>query len=123
MSDAEPGPGALAPLSVESDLTVAINGGQADVESTGQRLLVGFRSLPDAMRAARGQPTSAGSSLQPLLAMTDLTVEVRARDHTVAVAGADARPGPVSRLLGLAPLEVRISGVLGALGSEAAALL
>jgi hypothetical protein len=121
VSDAESATGTLAPLSVESDLSVAINGGQAEVESTGRRLLVRFRSLPDAMRAARGKPSDAGS-LQALLVATDLTVEVRARDHTVAVAGADARPGAVSRLLGVAPVEVRISGALGALGAEAAAL-
>jgi len=114
----EPAP---APLSVATDLTVRVNGAEATVESTGERLLLQFRSLPDALRAVRGQPAGGATSLTALLHTTDLTVEARVRDRIVAVAGADARPGLVSRMLEVDPVEVRVGGVLGAVGAEAAA--
>lgn len=112
----------LASLSVESDLSLAIDGGEASVESTGRRLLVSFPSVPDAMRVLRGRPPGA-DWLPALLTATDLTVEVRVRDRIVAVAGADARPGPLSRLFGISPLEVRLCGVVGAVGVEATHLV
>ncbi len=113
----------VAPLSVESDLSLAINGGEADVESTGRRLIVSFHSVPDAMRALRGRPANAEDELSALLAVTDLTVEVRARDRIVAVAGANARPGILSDLLDISPVELRLGGVLGAVGAEAKSLV
>jgi hypothetical protein len=123
VSDPEHVPRGVAPLSVETDLSLAIGGGRADVESTGQRLLVRFHSIPDAVRAFRGRPADAGDALPALLTATDLTVEVRVRDRTVLVAGAGARAGPLSRLLGIDPAEVRIGGVVGALGAEARRLV
>jgi hypothetical protein len=112
---------ARAPLTVATDLTVRINGAEASVESTGERLLLQFRSLPDALRATRNQPAGVATSLTALLRTTDLTLEARVRDRIVAVAGADARPGAVSRLLEVDPVEVRVGGVLGAVGAEASA--
>jgi hypothetical protein len=112
---------ARAPLTVATDLTVRINGAEASVESTGERLLIQFRSVPDAVRATRNQPAGIATTLTALLRTTDLTVEARVRDRIVAVAGADARPGVVSQLLEVDPVEVRIGGVLGAVGAEASA--
>ncbi|MEF8756861.1 MAG: hypothetical protein V5A33_01370 [Halobacteriales archaeon] len=112
---------ARAPLSVATDLTLEINGGTADVESTGQRLFVRFRSIPDAIRAARGRPDRSAIGIAELLTVTDLTLEVRVRDRTVTAVGAGARPGTVSRFLGVDPFEVRIGGVLGAVGAEVSA--
>lgn len=112
---------ARAPLSVATDLTLEINGGTADVESTGQRLFVRFRSIPDAIRAARGRPDRSAIEVAELLAVTDLTLEVRVRDRTVTAVGAEARPGTVSRFLGVDPFEVRIGGVLGAVTAEVSA--
>lgn len=117
----DPSDPAPAPLSVATDLTLGINGAEATVESTGERLLLQFRSLPDALRATRGQPAGVATTLTEVLQTTDLTVEARVRDRIVAVAGADARPGVVSRLLEVDPVEVRVGGVLGAVGAEASA--
>ena len=111
----------VAPLSVETDLTVTVNGAEATVESTGERLFVSFGSLLDAARALRGRPERVEESLTALLGTADLTVEIRVRDRTVAVAGAGARPGYVSRRLGIAPIEGRVGGVLGAGGAELSA--
>jgi hypothetical protein len=115
------GTGAVAPLSVATDLTVTIDGAAARIESTGERLLVGFGSIPEAFRGLRGLPAGAEDSVAAVLTTTDLTVEVRVRDRTVAVGGADARPGALSRSLGVAPFEVRLGGVLGAVGAEVGA--
>jgi hypothetical protein len=110
----------VAPLSVEADLAVSIDGGEATVESAGRRVVVRFESVPDAMRALRGRPRDAEGELVTLLDATDLAVEVRIHDRIVAVAGPEARPGALARLLGVAPIEVRAGGLLGALGVEAA---
>lgn len=113
----------VAPLSVETDLSLAINGGEADVESTGRRLIVSFHSVPDAVRALRDRPTDTADELSALLAVTDLTVEVRAHNRILAVAGPDARPGVLSNLLDVSPVEVRLGGALGAVVAEAKALV
>lgn len=111
-----------APLSLETDLRLTIDGREATLSSTGERVFVEFSSVPDAVRAFRasGVSTSRTNRLAALLHTTDLTVEVRVRDRTVAVIGPGARPGIVSRRLGVAPAELRIGGGLGALGRELA---
>ncbi|WP_318567607.1 peptide ABC transporter ATP-binding protein [Salinigranum marinum] len=116
-TEAEP----RAPLSVATDLTLTVNGAEAAVRSTGERLFVEFPSLSAALRALGGIPGGEADRLTDLLRTTDLTVEVRVRDRTVAVAGAEAQPGVVSRRLGVAPIESRLGGVLGAVGRELAA--
>lgn len=105
------------PLSVATDLTLSVNGAAADVSSTGERLFVAFDSMTDAARALRRHPEGAATRLAALLTASDLTLEVRVRSRTVAVAGSDARPGPVSRALRSDPVELRLCGVLGAAGS------
>jgi hypothetical protein len=110
------GTDARAPLSVVTDdLTLAVDGVELDVRSTGDRLFVEVPTVRDALRVARKLP-SDGDARGPtaLLTATDLTTEVRVRGRTVAVVGADARPGRLSRELGVAPAEVRIAGALGA---------
>jgi hypothetical protein len=110
------GTDARAPLSVVTDdLTLAVDGVELDVRSTGDRLFVEVPTVRGALRVARNLP-SDGDARGPaaLLTATDLTTEVRVRGRTVAVVGADARPGRLSRELGVAPAEVRIGGALGA---------
>jgi hypothetical protein len=121
VSDAAGDTTGCAPLSVAAELTFTVNGAEATVESTGERLFVSFGSLPDATRALRGQPDDIEESLAALLGTTDLTVEVRVRNRIVAVAGVGARPGPVSRWLGVAPIEARPAGVVGAAVAEVSA--
>ena len=118
VSDPGEGPEPRAPLSVATDLTLTIDGTEAAIRSTGERLFVEFPSLSTALRALRGLPDRDGDGLAALLRTTDLTVEVRIRDRTVAVIGAEARPGVVSHRLGVDPVEVRLGGVLGMVGRE-----
>lgn len=120
MSDPSTRP-TVAPLTVDTDLSVRVNGVDVSVESTGERLFVGVASVGDALRAARGHPRDGGTALAEVLDVGALTVEFRVRDRTVAVAGTGASPGPVSRRLGSDPIELRLGGVLGAIGAELSA--
>lgn len=112
-----------APLSVETDLTLTVEGREASVRSTGDRLFVEFGSLADALGALGASDATDPrlARIDRVLETTDLTVEVRVRDRTVAVLGAAARPGVVSRRLGVAPVELRLGGALGAVGRELSA--
>jgi hypothetical protein len=114
-------PAPRAPLTVETDLELTVDGVRADVRSTGDRLFVEFPSLGAVARAARASPQGEAAGIASLLAVTDLTVEVRSRGRTVAAIGADAPAGPLSRWLGTAPAQVRPAGLVAAVGQEVAA--
>ncbi|SFR69389.1 hypothetical protein SAMN04487947_3609 [Halogeometricum rufum] len=119
MSDSETE--ARAPLTVQTDLTLSVDGRPVDVSSTGERLFVEFPSLSAAVRAFARSPPTARRRLHELLTTTDLTVELRVRDRTVALVGAEARPGGLSKRAGVAPVELRVGGVFGAVGQELSA--
>ena len=106
-----------APLSVETDLTLSVDGTDIPLRSTGDRLFVEVPNLRTAIRIAR-DGERATDRLSTLLAVTDLTVEVRVRGATVAGAGADAVAGPLARELGVDPVEVRVGGGVAAAGRE-----
>ncbi|RLM72610.1 peptide ABC transporter ATP-binding protein [Halorubrum sp. Atlit-26R] len=103
-------------LSVETeDLTLSVDGVDAAVHATDRRVFVEVDSVSDALRIARRLPEESVSNRAVAeLVRGGLTAEVRVRGRTVAVAGADARPGPLSHRLGVAPAEVRLSGIAGA---------
>lgn len=108
-----------APLSVETDLDVSLDGQPIQVTSTGERLFVELPSVLAGIRALRSGAPVYDPRLGGLLRTSDLTVEVRVRGATVLVVGADASPGALSERVGAAPAEVRLGGVLAALGREA----
>jgi hypothetical protein len=114
---------ALAPLAVHTDLDVTVAGRPVGVASTGDRLFLDFPSLRTARAAARAGGAERLREAASALAAADLTAEVRVRDRSVLVLGADARPGLLSREAGIAPAEFRLGGALGALGREVAALV
>ncbi len=110
------GTDSLAPLSVTTeDLTLSVAGVTMPVRSTGDRLFVEVPTVRDAIRVARA---AGEDTARPAAAMTatGLTTELRVRGRTVAVLGADARPGVLSRELGVAPAAIRLGGVLSAGG-------
>lgn len=106
-----------APLSVETDLTLTVDGTPVELQSTGERLFLEVPTLQTALQLAR-DGEALRDRVSQVLALTDLTVEVRVRGATVAVAGSEARPGPLSRELGVDPVEVRIGGGVAAVGRE-----
>ena len=105
-----------APLAITTtDLALTVDGVPLDVRSTGDRLFIEASTVRDAIRVARNLPAAANAEgPAALLVATDLTAEFRVRGRTVAVVGADARPGVLSRELGVAPAELRLAGLLGA---------
>lgn len=107
----------VAPLSVETDLALAVDGIDVTVESTGSRLLVGVETVPEALEIAT-RHADADRHIHTLLTATGITAEIRVRDRIVAVVGADARQTILSRVLGTAPVELRLGGTLSALGTE-----
>jgi len=110
----------VAPVSVEADLDVSVDGVEIDLESTGDRLLASVATVRDALAVARHHADDSERA-HAVLTAAALTVEVRVRGRIVAVVGADARPNALSRLLSVDPVEVRPAGVVGALGAEAVA--
>jgi hypothetical protein len=114
-------PAPQAPLAVETNLELTIDGARGDVRSTGDRLFVEFQSLSGAIRAARGLPRTRIDEIAAVLAATDLTVEVRSRGRTIVAIGADAPAGPLSRWLGTAPAQIRTAGLVAAVGQEVGA--
>ncbi|MEF8778170.1 MAG: hypothetical protein V5A36_04580 [Natronomonas sp.] len=109
------------PLFVTADLTLQTEGVEAEIKSAGDRLFVEIGSLADGIRLARGSSGGIEERLRPVLEQTALTVEIRIRGRTVAVSGSDSRPGIVSRFSGIDPDEVRVGGILGAIGAEISA--
>lgn len=103
-------------LSVETDdLTLSVDGVDLSVHATDRLLFVEVESVGDALRVARRLPDDSVSNRAVAeLTRGDLTAEIRVRGRTVAVAGADARPGPLSHRLGVAPAEFRLAGLAGA---------
>lgn len=110
-----------SPLFVTADLTLQADGVEAEIKSAGDRLFVEIGSLADGIRLARGPSGGIEERLRPVLERTALTVEVRIRGRTVAVSGSDSRPGIVSRFSGIDPDEIRVGGILGAIGAEISA--
>jgi hypothetical protein len=112
-----------APLSIETDdLTLTVDGVELDVHSTGKRLFIEADSVCDAIRAVRKVPDGDVRGPAAFLTAADLTTEVRVRGRTVVVIGADARPGVLSRRLGIAPAEFRTIGALDAVASGLATM-
>ncbi|TKX72891.1 peptide ABC transporter ATP-binding protein [Halorubrum sp. GN11_10-6_MGM] len=103
-------------LSVATDdLTLSVDGVDLPVHATDRRIFVEVERVADALRIARRLPDpSVSNRAIGELTRGDLTADIRVRDRTVAVVGADARPGPLSRRLGVAPAEFRLAGVAGA---------
>ena len=115
----------VVPLSVTTeDLTLTVDGVEMAVTSTGDRVFLDVRSVGEALRVAQSLPADSDvTGPTRLLRAGDLTTEVRVRGRTVVVLGTEARPGALSRQLGVAPAEIRPTAVLGAAGDGVRAAL
>ncbi len=104
------------PLSVTGEVHAVIADQAVRVTAARNRITVdlpGVRAGLAALRGAGGKKARGEvlPRLDTLLRMTDLSVRINVAGGTLAVIGADAHPGVLSRWLGVAPLEVRLSGV------------
>ena len=121
MSDAhEPAP---VPLEVATDLDLEIGGVPVAVSSTGDRVFLDFPSVRSAISAGRRRPAMDYGSVDALLRTGDLAVEVRVHHRTVLALGAATRPSLLLQRAGLHPVELRLTGVLSAVGAGVAAVL
>jgi hypothetical protein len=109
------------PLTVTADLTLTVDGTEATLRSTGERLFLDFPSAVSAVQAFRSLPTTEHSRLHSVLTTGDLVLEIRARNRTLAALGAGTRSGPLARWLGIDPVELRLSGVVSAFWAGAVA--
>ena len=105
-----------APLSVTGEVAAVLADREIQITAARNRITVdvpGVRTGLAALRGAGGRKARASAlpRIDALLRMTDLSVRIRMAGGTLAVLGADARPGLLSRWFGLAPLEVRVSGL------------
>jgi hypothetical protein len=108
----------VAPLSVDTeDFTLTVAGVSIPVYSTGDRLFVEVPTVWSALRVLRATDLDV-DEMARVLTTTALTTELRVRGRTVAVVGAGAQPGIVSRELGLAPA---VGGALTSLGNSVSA--
>jgi hypothetical protein len=107
----------LAPLDVEADLTIAIEGEEIRITSKTNRPLVDIPSMRVALVLAR-QGGSSGLRIVPklanVLAAADITAGIAVDGTGVAVLGADADPGPLARRVS-PHVEVRENGAARAL--------
>ena len=105
------------PLSVTGTLDARLDDHAVRVTAVGNRITVdlpGVRAGLAALRGAGGKTARANvlPRLDTFLRTTDLSVRINMAGGTLAVLGADAHPGALSRWLGVAPLEVRSSAVV-----------
>lgn len=106
---ARQGPG----LAVDANLSVTVEGTRLAVSTHAERLRVQVPSVTAGLRLARNDRDRL-SAVAGLLADADLTAEIRVGDAVVAVVGAEATPGPLSRRLRLGAVELRPRGAVAA---------
>jgi hypothetical protein len=100
-------PPADRPLDVVADLTVDVGDETVSVRGYGDLVVVSAPTLS----AARALAAAPGAVVDRLSA-ADVTVDLRVRGWSVARAGPDHDPGPLSRTLGVTPARVSPGGLL-----------
>ncbi len=116
-----------APLAVIADLSLATAGGEAiTVAADGQVITVTLprlwsRRWAPGPLADRGQRAALLDRLHHGLQSADLTLRFKVRRQVVAQLAPQSRPTPLSRLLGLGAMEVRLLPLVRALLRQAPA--
>ena len=105
------------PLDIVGEVRALIADEAVVVTAAARTIAVDVPNIRTALKAFRGaggkrQRAQAMTAFDTALQIADLTVEFRLAGGTVARLGAAARPGLLSRLPGLGPLEIRLSGLL-----------
>ncbi len=106
-----------APLSVTADVNAVLGEHAVRVTAARNRITVDLPGVGAGLAALRGSGGKRGranvlAGLDTFLRTTDLSIRICMAGGTLAVLGAEAHPGRLSRWLGVAPLEVRLSGVM-----------
>ena len=105
-------------LDVVGQLMLEMGGSSARVEARDDTIVVELPGLRDGLAILKGQPGGrerrrAILQIHQALTGAGLRLEARVGPRTVALLGVGARAGLISRLLGVAPLEIRAGGLIG----------
>lgn|GEM_PF-298404 len=111
---------ATVPLTVDADLDVEVDGHPIRVTSSEDRVFLELGSVPALVRTFRRPPAVDLRPIDATLRRADLAVELRVRHRTVAALGADTRPSSLLRRAGVEPVELRLTGLVSAIGAELA---
>ena len=95
-----------AGLSVTANLSVTVSGIELAISTVDDRLRVQVPSVWAGVRLLRSERERL-PALSRVLSEAGLTAEIRVGSSVMAVAGREATPGTLSRLLSLGPVEVR----------------
>ena len=110
------------PLEIVGEVHAAVADETVLITASSDTITVDIPSLRVGLLALRGvgrgkQRSETISRANVVLQLTALSVQFRMAGGTVAILGSAARPGAVSRVLGLAPLDIRLSGLFSLLRS------
>ena len=110
------------PLEIVGEVHAAVADETVLITASSDTITVDIPSLRVGLLALRGvgrgkQRSETISRANVVLQLTALSVQFRMAGGTVAILGSVARPGAVSRVLGLAPLDIRLSGLFSLLRS------
>jgi len=106
-------------LAVDADLTLTVDDATVSIRGYGDLVVVAAPSLSVLRTLVRGEPPVPDRShLVAALRDADVTLDVRVRGRSVARAGPEYDPGPLSRALGVAPARVSLGGLLLAVLTE-----
>lgn len=106
---ARTGPG----LDVTANLSVTVDGTDLAISTVEDRIRVQVPSVQAGFRLLRRERERL-PALSRGLSEAELTAEIRVGSSVIAVAGTDAKPGKLSRLFSLGPVEVRLRSVVSA---------
>jgi len=101
------------PLEVLADLRLTVDGEAIDVRGEGHHLVVDLPSLRAGRRLVTSGPFVLGNREEALTRLHEaldvggVSAEIRLQGTRVARMGAGARPGMLSRVLSLGPVEVQ----------------
>ena len=99
-------------LDVDADLTLTVDGERVTIRGYGDLVVVAAPSLSAVRTLARTAAPPLDGRLLPHLEDADVRLDVRVRGRSVARAGSEIDPGPLSRALGVAPARVSLGGLL-----------
>jgi hypothetical protein len=101
-------------LNITANLSVTVHNIDLAISTVDDRIRIQVPSVRAGIRLIRSERDRL-QSVSRVLSETGMVAEIRIGSRVVAVAGTDAAPGTVSKLLSLGPVELHPRGLVGAL--------
>jgi hypothetical protein len=99
-------------LDVDADLTLTVDDATVRIRGYGDLIVVAAPSLSAVRTLARTDAPPLDGHLLDALRDADVTLDVRVRGRSVARAGPNVEPGPLSRAVDAAPARLSLGGLL-----------